>query len=122
VINYINGDLFSTKDKIILHGCNTLGKMGAGVALQMRQKYPKVYRDYKKAKLKLGNVVWSDTGENLIVGNCLIQETIGHSGTHINYIALRDCMKQAQILVSKLRNNFYIHAYDRFRISRWFLD
>jgi O-acetyl-ADP-ribose deacetylase (regulator of RNase III) len=41
-----HGDLFTTDAKIIAHGANTVGVMGAGVAKTLKEKYPKNYKDY----------------------------------------------------------------------------
>jgi O-acetyl-ADP-ribose deacetylase (regulator of RNase III) len=45
-----NTNLFSILDEvdIIAHGCNTMGIMGAGIALQMRLRYPAMYTAYQK--------------------------------------------------------------------------
>lgn len=45
-IEYINGDLFSTEIDLILHGCNSRGVMGSGVAKLVRALYPKAYDEY----------------------------------------------------------------------------
>lgn len=47
-IKIINGDLFSTDAKIIVHQVNCKGVMGSGVALQVKNKFPHVYEEYKK--------------------------------------------------------------------------
>lgn len=47
-IKIIDGDLFTTNAKIICHQVNCQGKMGSGVAKQVREKYPHVYEEYKR--------------------------------------------------------------------------
>lgn len=42
-----NTDLFTVDADAIAHGCNCLGVMGAGVALQVKIRYPEVYQSYK---------------------------------------------------------------------------
>lgn len=42
----IVGDLFTTECDYIAHGANTLGVMGAGVALQVKRRYPDEYKLY----------------------------------------------------------------------------
>lgn len=42
----IKGDLFEAPEPAIAHGCNTRGKMGAGIAKVFRNKYPEMYRHY----------------------------------------------------------------------------
>lgn len=41
-----DGDLFTTNAKIIAHGANTKGVMGAGIAHTVRKKFPKNYAGY----------------------------------------------------------------------------
>lgn len=45
-IKIIDGNLFDSKAKIIAHQVNCQGKMNSGVAKEVRQRYPHVYRDY----------------------------------------------------------------------------
>ena len=45
-IEYRNGDLFSTEIKYILHGCNSRGVMGSGVAFIVKNLYPKAFEEY----------------------------------------------------------------------------
>lgn len=49
MIKIIDGDLFDTDAKFICHQVNCMGKMRSGVALQVREKFPHVYEEYKKA-------------------------------------------------------------------------
>ncbi len=44
----IEGNLFDTDAKFICHQVNCMGKMGSGVALQVRQRFPHVYEEYKR--------------------------------------------------------------------------
>ena len=45
-LNIINDDLLNSPDRIIVHGCNAQGVMGAGVAKAIRTKYPEAYSNY----------------------------------------------------------------------------
>lgn len=47
-IKIIDGNLFDSKAKIIAHQVNCQGKMNSGVAKEVRQRYPHVYRDYPR--------------------------------------------------------------------------
>ena len=48
MIKIIDGDLFTTNAKFICHQVNCQKRMGSGVALQVREKFPHVYREYCK--------------------------------------------------------------------------
>lgn len=47
MIIYEKGDLLQSDVQIKVHQTNCLGAMGAGIALQIRNKYPKVYEEYR---------------------------------------------------------------------------
>lgn len=48
MIHYQTGDLFAFPADALAHGCNTLGKMNAGIAVEFRNRFPQMYLDYKK--------------------------------------------------------------------------
>jgi O-acetyl-ADP-ribose deacetylase (regulator of RNase III) len=43
----IQGNLLESDERVIAHGCNTWGLMGAGFALQVKRKYPFVHECYE---------------------------------------------------------------------------
>lgn len=49
LISYQKGDLFTSGERVIAHGCNCIGVMGAGVAKIVANKYPLAKRKYKAA-------------------------------------------------------------------------
>lgn len=53
-LNYITGDALRTPDHALIHGCNSLGVMGSGIAKQIRAEYPKVYEEYHKHVVAIG--------------------------------------------------------------------
>ncbi|MEB3884032.1 macro domain-containing protein [Lyngbya sp. CCY1209] len=97
----IDQNLLDITAGIIGHQTNCLGFMGAGIALQIKRKYPRVYRQYSKycdrhrpyPGLLLGTVqpVWADESRKLLVLNLFGQFNISHSRTNVNtdYEALR---------------------------------
>lgn len=48
MIRVIDGNLFDTDAKFICHQVNCMGKMGSGVALQIKKRFPHVYEEYRK--------------------------------------------------------------------------
>jgi len=62
------GDIFKGDEYFKVHQVNCMGAMGAGIAKQVRTKYPKVYIKYVKAcntnekKSLLGKIQVVDTG------------------------------------------------------------
>ena len=49
MIKFCNGDLLKSGCDIICHQVNEYGVMGAGIAKQIKEKYPKAFEDYVKA-------------------------------------------------------------------------
>lgn len=101
-IKYIEGDLLSSKEDVIIHGCNNQGKFGSGFAKVVRKKHPKAAKDYDRqfndGGLILGSVIWSF--DERLIGHAIVQPTYGKIGTgrHLSYTALesaftavRDC-------------------------------
>ena len=81
-----NSNLLDVQEGIICHQTNCIGVMGGGVALQIREKWPKVYKDYsdecavfkEDPKRLLGHVQDVLVKENLVVANCYGQVFPGH--------------------------------------------
>lgn len=57
----VEGDILSLESGILVHGCNCLGVMGAGIARLIKDKWPGVYKAYRqvheKQGLYLGDVI-----------------------------------------------------------------
>lgn len=82
MITEIEGDVFKSKDDILIHGCNVFCKMGAGVARTVKKIYPLAYAADKKTgegdPSKLGNYTYSIQNhiyypQNIIVINLYTQ-------------------------------------------------
>lgn len=75
-IHIINGDLFETTAKYICHQVNCKGKMGSGVAKQIRERYPEVYSAYR---LECNLFDEQGNPRNLSVPTCLSRQTMARS-------------------------------------------
>lgn len=100
-IRVIDGDLFDTAAPIICHQVNCQGKMGSGVAKQIREKYPTAYRQYvnicadKKgdpsALLGTAQFVY---GTDRIVVNMFAQNKYGYDkALYTSYMAFTACLQ-----------------------------
>ena len=49
MIQYLEGDLFSTPAQTIVNTVNTVGVMGKGIALTFKKRYPDMFDSYRKA-------------------------------------------------------------------------
>ena len=77
-ISIKKGDILLGGDNVIAHQVNCLGVMGSGVALAIKNKYPRVYSEYvdfckqeeRKGNELLGNVQLVEIpNDNLFVAN-----------------------------------------------------
>lgn len=93
MLKIVNGNIFDSDANIICHQVNTFGIMGGGIALQVKNRFPIVYQEYKdlcdenKNNNLLGNVLFSYYDENKMIANCFSQD-----GWETDYNALRDCL------------------------------
>lgn len=89
----IEGNILDVKYGIICHQVNCKGKMGAGLALSIRKKWPIVYRDYmvayKNHQLIPGAVILSVVDPNkLYIANLCGQLNYGRNGQYTIYKAV----------------------------------
>lgn len=48
MIEYISGDIFKSETQTIVNTVNCVGAMGAGIALEFKNRYPNMFLSYKK--------------------------------------------------------------------------
>ncbi len=103
MLKVIEGDLFkhALGKCIIAHGCNSLGAMGAGFALQMRERYPENYLEYRslclKNQLTLGK--WLCVHEDgKAIFNLITQEYYGNNPAmvYVDYEAVAKGLKAVE--------------------------
>lgn len=98
-IEYIEGDLLSSPETLILHGCNAKGAFASGFAGAIRKQHPFAYQAYMNAfnngGLFLGSIVWASSKQgNLDIANAITQPTYGRDGRrHVDYDAIRNVME-----------------------------
>jgi O-acetyl-ADP-ribose deacetylase (regulator of RNase III) len=97
----IEGNILGITSGIICHQVNCRGVFNAGLAKQIRQKYPIVYDGYmsshKQGKLKLGEwfCYWIPGfyGE-LAIANLVGQDGYGTDKCYTDYEALKKCLQK----------------------------
>lgn len=61
MIEFIHGDIFSSKTDVIVNTVNCVGVMGKGLALQFKNKYPHMFSAYvnvcRKGLLRPGKLM-----------------------------------------------------------------
>lgn len=103
------GDLLNSPCNIIMHQCNTMKTMGAGIAKQIKQRYPEAYRADVRFMMglspqsKLGHFSWAQAEDGRFIVNLYGQLRYGRERRHTDYPALQSALQQAFAWV---RNNF----------------
>lgn len=99
MIKVYEGNIFTTSAEIIAHQVNCQGVMGAGLAKQIRDKYPEVYEAYrdhclnyeKSGALLLGSILYQPVkNKKLCIANLFAQDKFGE-GCQTDYEALKKC-------------------------------
>lgn len=116
-ISYINGDItkpIGDDDKILIHCCNDIGKMGSGVALAIANKWPLVKTKYiqwfnSSDDFALGSVQIVKVDSNIYVGNMIAQKGIKiyNNKVPIRYDAMSKCLERISTVAKK--NNLSVH-------------
>ena len=97
-IEYKVGNLLDVESGVIVHGCNTKGVMGSGVALAIKEKYPIVYTKYRdhcadfiNPSALLGDYILVPVKPDLAIANAFTQIGYGKGKRQVNYGAIADC-------------------------------
>jgi len=76
MIESAQGDLLRAPTEALVNAVNTVGVMGKGIALQFRQTYPEMFRDYAKAcasgKVSIGLMHVYDRGAEFDLARWII--------------------------------------------------
>ena len=94
MVKLVNGDLLEAKETYIAHQVNCYGAMGRGVALQIKNKYPDVYRRYHeycdehRAKNLIGRMLIIPTDDGKVICNLFGQERFGYGKQYTDIAAL----------------------------------
>jgi len=114
MIKIVKGDLFESGANIIGHQVNCQGKMGSGVAEQVKRKYPKAYEEYYeivKAMMAgeqdlrhdlLGRVNGVQVAPRLWIANMFGQNKYGYDGKkYTDTEALFKCFRTVRSMAEK---------------------
>lgn len=93
----LEGDVLNSPFQLIAHQVNCRGVMGAGLAKQIRQKYPKLYKDYKEycdRGANLGDCICNFTSDGHYILNIFAQYDYGRDKKYTNYEAMYQAFKK----------------------------
>jgi O-acetyl-ADP-ribose deacetylase (regulator of RNase III) len=110
----IEADLLEMQG-IICHQVNCMGVMGAGLALHIRRKWPRVFVDYKNAledeRVDIGSCQFVQVSQDTTVANLFGQANV-NSGKQrdcqTNYDALEDAIEDAYEYAERTNQQLYI--------------
>ena len=123
-VYYINGDLLKSRHHYICHQVNCQGRMGSGIAKQIKAKWPAVYDAYRAKFQEMENEItemcssWEiqmDVSEVLLghiqivpvndkqnVINMFAQQYYGYDGLrYTSYDAFWDCLNKIKETIPK---------------------
>ncbi len=90
MIKIVTGNVLDIERGIIVHGCNSHGVMGAGIALQIRERFPRAFEAYRKSNLQLGYISVAEVAKDKLIVNAITQKSTG-IGKQVSYDAIEDC-------------------------------
>lgn len=114
MITFMNGNIFDGFCDMICHQVNCQGIMGAGIAKEIRERFPMVYKKfrntYKAKKNKLGNIDIVDVcNSQRYVINMYSQDNYLPRGIqHTNYNAFKACLLKIKDAFYAKRNEITI--------------
>ncbi|MDM5298201.1 macro domain-containing protein [Bacillus pumilus] len=106
MIRIVEGDILNTTKNIVCHQVNCKGVMGAGLAKQIKSKYPNVYKEYKRLcenqnienKL-LGATQFVDVSGNKTIANLFAQYSYGVKTRQTDYEAMKLCLNSLNSII-----------------------
>jgi O-acetyl-ADP-ribose deacetylase (regulator of RNase III) len=102
MVVYKNGNIFTdiTENTIIGHQVNSRGVMGSGIAAQVREMFPVVYKQYHHMCELYGvdnmgdaQIVCINAQKQIYIANLFGQESISNTETMTDYQALQEALE-----------------------------
>lgn len=111
MVNYVKGNLLDSNCDYICHQVNCQGVMGSGIARQIRERWPEVYKDYREwyelitrnRAIMLGANTYTPVDDyTKTVVSMAAQYWCGYDGQkYTSYDAFYSCLKQIVIDIPK---------------------
>lgn len=103
------GNVLDISQGIIVHGCNCRGVMGAGIAKQIKIRYPiayDIYIDEHRTKgLYLGRITQVEVEPNKIIVNANTQQDYGAHTCQVDYYAVEVAFRRVNELAKYILAN-----------------
>lgn len=98
------GDVLNIEKGIIVHGCNSLGIFGAGIAAQIKSRFPEVFNVYAKHHRTMGSITFLEVSDGKFIVNGITQKSTG-KGKQISYDAIEEVFIRAVTLQRTIFND-----------------
>lgn len=111
----ITGDIVKLAESgnydVVIHGCNCMCVMGAGVAKALSDRWPEVKTvdkyTVKGDESKLGKFTYIRTQEGMIIVNLYTQYRYGRRDVHVDYDAIQDGFRKVRSLFGEDKKYLY---------------
>ena len=113
-LKVINGNILNIREGIICHQVNCKGVMGAGLALQIKNKWPEAYDAYMTAyredHWRPGEILPVLVSDDLCILHMAGQSEYGREPgkVYTNYMALATCMAKANDFAKAVDKPLYV--------------
>ena len=114
-IEIIKGDALELATGVLVHGCNTEGVMGSGIARGVKTRYPNVYDVYKQAQrengLKLGSCSIGVARDNLYIVNAITQTLCASKDRlfSLSYYVIARCFNIVNTAMNQIDSEFLMN-------------
>lgn len=98
----INGNILDVESGIICHQVNCKKVAGAGLALQIRNRFPGWYQYYQNTLPVLGHTSLYQVNHKLTIASLYAQHTYGTEERHTQYGAFETCLQTIRSIPSKI--------------------
>lgn len=111
MINVLEGNVLDIPFGIVVHGCNSHGVMGSGIAKEVKARFPGAFKVYSEeyacrvnkgcSGLELGSItVYDPPGTALIIVNAVTQQDYGREPGHVyvDYDAMYTCFTKIKTI------------------------
>ena len=94
MLRFEKGNIVTGDYPIFCQQVNCKGVMGAGLAKQIKTKYPEVFNQYKMYcnVAELGKCVYAPTNDKRICINMFAQDGYGRNKRYTDYNAFKECL------------------------------
>ncbi len=108
MITYHSGEIFKAPINILIHSCNCFNTMGAGIAKDIKLKYPRAYQadclTVRGDKRKLGqfSVALAGPDQPFTICNIYSQHRYGRDKQYVELDKFLECLENVSSWVKKM--------------------